>query len=225
MLLLPLPLVTVIFANIIPFLTYRQNGDKNKAALMDTLARELDKKQPCAYLVESCMTRLHNIRPLSWAFLQVLLPCSHSLEIIQLLSSGRRILDLFDISVVEGRPVVKYAAAFSNPSRRKNTMYACISLCVFFTLLLLHTEWQLLELLFDNSLRNNVSDAVYGEVFYKVMQMLLCAAAVVVFTRQGIILKRAEARLLQIRGLIAESFPKPVSVREREEANTEAAVS
>ncbi|MGX3153029.1 hypothetical protein ACWJS0_23940 [Klebsiella pneumoniae] len=83
MLLLPIPLITV-FPNIIPFLTYRQNGDKNKSALMDTLAREMDKQQPCAYLVESCVSRPHNIRPIPWAFLRVVLHYSNSMEIIQL---------------------------------------------------------------------------------------------------------------------------------------------
>lgn len=211
LLLLPIPLVTLILANIIPFLTYRQNGDKNKVALMDTLARELDKRQPNAYLVESCVARLHNIRPLSWAFLRVVLPCSHSLEIIQLVSSGRRVLDLFDISVAEDRPVVQYTTALRAPSRRRNTMCACILLSVFFISLLSYTEWQLLQLLLENSLRNNVSDAMYGEVLYKVLQILLCAAAVYVFTLQGVIIKRAEKRLSQIRILIAANFPSPTA--------------
>lgn len=209
LLLLPIPLVTVIVANIIPFLTYRQNDDKNKVVLMDTLARELDKQQPCAYLVESCIARLHNIRPLSWVFLRKVLPCSHSLEIIQLVSYGRRVLDLFDISVDGDRPVVQYAAALSDPLRRRNTMFTCILLGAFFIALLSYTEWQLLELLFENSLSNNVSNAVYGEMLYKVMQILLCAGAVFVFTLQGVILKRAEKRLSQIQMLIAANFPAP----------------
>ncbi|HCT7365243.1 TPA: hypothetical protein OT765_005411, partial [Klebsiella pneumoniae] len=75
----------------------RQNGDKNKSALMDTLAREMDKQQPCAYLVESCVSRPHNIRPIPWAFLRVVLHYSNSMEIIQLVSSGRRILALLQI--------------------------------------------------------------------------------------------------------------------------------
>ncbi|GEM_PF-5607056 len=225
MLLLPIPLVTVIFANIIPFLTYRQNGDKNKAALMDTLAGEMDKQQPCAYLVESCIARLHNIRPLPWAFLRIVLPCSNSMEIIQLVSSGRRILDLFDITVEKDRPVVRYAARLSKRSRRRNTMITCALLGVFFTALLVQTEWQLLKLLFENSLPNNVNDAVYGEVFYLVMQMLLWAAATVVFTRQGVILKRAEKRLSQIQELIAANFPLPNPGSKHEAPGSQAAKS
>ncbi|EKM0528784.1 hypothetical protein ACSDIA_004061, partial [Cronobacter turicensis] len=126
------PVVTQIVSNINAFLTYRQNGDKNKLALLDTLARELEKKEPSAYLVESCISRLHNIRPLSWQFLKIVLPCSHSVEIIQLVSSGRRVLDLFDIGVAGGKPFVRYAAALSEPSRRRNTMVACIFLVIFF---------------------------------------------------------------------------------------------
>ena len=174
---------------------------------MDTLAREMDKQQPCAYLVESCVARLHNIRPIPWAFLRVVLHFSNSMEIIQLVSSGRRILDLFDISVKDGRPVVQYTAALSNLSRRRNTMIACFFLGIFSTVLLVQAEWQLLKLLFENSLPNSASDAVYGEVFYLVLQMLLWATATVVFTRQGVILKRADKRLAQICVLITANFP------------------
>lgn len=219
LLLVPLSLITLIVANIIPFLTYRQNGDKNKLELIDTLARELDKRQPCAYIVESCVARLHNIRPLSWAFLRVVLPCSHSMEIIQLVSSGRRVLDLFDISVVGDRPVVQYAAALSDPSRRRNTMFACILLSVLFVALLAYTEWQLLRLLFEKSLPNNASDAAYGEVLYHVIQMLMCAVAVFVFTLQGVILKRADKRLSQIQMLITASFTSPTPVNDQRAAN------
>ncbi|WP_240356040.1 hypothetical protein [Pectobacterium polaris] len=218
--LLPVPLVTLIVANIIPYLSYRQNADKNKVALMDTVARELGREQPCAYLVESCVARLHNIRPLSWAFLRVVLPCNHSLEIIRLVSSGRRVLDLFEVSVASGRPVVQYAAALSDSSRRRNTMFACFLLSVCFLALLTYTEWQLLNLLFESGLRDNVSAAVYGEVMYKLLQMLLWAAAVFVFTFQGVILKRADKRLSQVRMLIASNFPAPTLDNEQESENT-----
>lgn len=213
MLLLPIPLITVFFTNIIPFLTYRQNGDKNKSALMDTLAREMDKQQPCAYLVESCVARLHNIRPIPWSFLRVVLHCSNSMEIIQLVSSGRRMLDLFVISVKDDRPVVKYSEALCKRSRRRNTMIACFFLSIFSTVLLVQTEWQLLKLLFESSLPNNVSDTTYGEVFYLLLQMLLWSLATVVFTRQGVMLKRADKRLSLICELIAENFPAPKSDR------------
>lgn len=214
------PLAPVVAANIIPFLSYRQGSDKNKVALMDTLSRELDKQQPCAYVVEHCVTRLHNIRPLSWAFLRVVLPCSHSLEIIQLISAGRRLLDLFDISMVGDRPVVQYTAALSNPLRRRNTMYACFLLSTSFIAFLAYTQWQLLELLSENSLRNNIMGAVYSEVLYKIIQMLLCAAATFVFILQGLILKRAEKRLSQIRMLIADNIPHNILNTNQEVENT-----
>lgn len=210
MLLLPISVITLIAANIIPILTYRQNGDKNKLVLMDTLSRELGKEEPCAYLVESCVARLHSIRPISWAFLQVVLPCSHSLEIIQLVSSGRRILNVFDISVEDKRPVVQYAAAFSSSARRRNTMLGCILFTVFFLALLAYTEWQLLELWFENSLRNNITTAVSGDVLYLLLQMLIYAAVIHVFILQGLILKRSEKRLSRIRMLIGASFPEPI---------------
>ncbi|RFS77906.1 hypothetical protein D0U00_17190 [Leclercia adecarboxylata] len=104
-------------------------------------------------------------------------------------------------------------------------MITCVLLGLFFTALLVQTEWQLLRLLFENSLPNNVNDAVYGEVFYLVMQMLLWAAATVVFTRQGVILKRAGKRLSQIHELIAANFPLPNPGNKHEAPSTQAAKS
>ncbi|EOC0003233.1 hypothetical protein ACI0X4_003100 [Cronobacter turicensis] len=216
------PVVTQIVSNINAFLTYRQNGDKNKLALLDTLARELEKKEPSAYLVESCISRLHNIRPLSWQFLKIVLPCSHSVEIIQLVSSGRRVLDLFDIGVAGSQPVVKYAAALSEPSRRRNTMVACIFLVIFFTALFSYAYWQLLGLVFENSWRNSVNIMMSGEILKNVMQMLLFAAAMSIFILQTIILWRADERLSKIRMLIAASFPLPEAEREQESIKSEA---
>lgn len=208
MLLLPIPVMTLIVANVIPFLTYRQNGDKNKLALIDTLSRELGKEAPCAYLVESCVARLHSSRSLPWSFLQLVLPHSNSLEIIQLVSSGRRMLDVFDISVVDKRPVVHYSAVFSNPARRRNTMYTCIFSSVFFLALLAHTEWQLLDLWFEYSLRNEAIKAVIGDVLNLLFQMLIYVLAIFVFILQGLILKRSDKRLSRIRMLIGANYPE-----------------
>ncbi|WP_336283586.1 hypothetical protein [Cronobacter dublinensis] len=217
-----IPFFKQILENINGFLTYRQNGDKNKLALLDLLARELDKKEPSAYLVESCISRIHNIRPLSWQFLKIVLPCSHSMEIIDLVSSGRRVLDLFDIGVEGGQPVVRYAAALSNPSKRRNTMFACIFLVILFYALFSYAYWQLLGLVFEHSWRNTVNVMMSGEILKNIMQMLLFAAAMYFFILQTRILRRADERLSKIRMLIAASFPLSEAEREQESIKTEA---
>lgn len=202
-LVIPVPLVVAMMTTVVPYLTYRQNGDKNKLALMDTLVREIEKPQPCAYLVESCVARLHSIRPLPWSFLRLVLPCSNAVEIIQLVSTGRRVLDLFEISVDNGRPGVKYAPALSKPVTRWITMMTCLMLGTFFMILLSITEWELLQLLFEP----NGSDTVYGEAMYKFVQMLVWGLAFYIFTVQGLILKRAKKRLARIQMLISVNYP------------------
>ena len=83
----------------------------------------------------------------------------------------------------------------------------------------------MLGLLSENSLPSNASDTLYGDVLYKVMLMLLWAAALFVFTLQWVILRRSEKRLSQIRILIADNFPAPTPNGEQEEENTGAAAS
>ncbi|EOV8839313.1 hypothetical protein ACNY9Y_003901 [Cronobacter dublinensis] len=225
MLFFSFPFVKLIAGNINVFLTYHQNSDKNKIALLDTLARELDKKESSAYLVESCVSRIHNIRPLSWQFLKIVLPCSHSLEIIQLVSSGRRLMDLFDIGVAGGQPVVRYAAALSDPSIRRNTMFGCVFLVISFAALFSYAYWQLLGLVFENNWRNNINVMMSGEVLKNIMQMLLFAAAMYVFILQAVILWRADERLSKIRMLIGASFSDPNADREQERIKPEAVSS
>jgi len=202
-LVIPVPLVTAMMTSIVPYLTYRQNGDKNKLELMDTLAREIEKPEPCAYLVESCVARLHNIRPLSWSFLRLVLPYSNAAEIIQLVSTGRRVMDLFEISADDGRPCVKYAVALSRPITRWLTMVTCFMSGAFFMVIMSITEWDLLKILSEQS----GSQGMYGEAIYKFVQMLFCSFAFYIFTVQGVILKRAKNRLAKIQALIAVNYP------------------
>jgi hypothetical protein len=202
-LVIPVPLVTAMLASIVPYLTYRQNGDKNKLELIGTLAKEIEKPEPCAYLVESCVARMHNIRPLPWSFLRLVLPYSNAVEIIQLVSTGRRVLDLFEISVDNGRPYVNYATALSRPVTRWLTMATCFMSGAFFLVIMSITEWDLLKMLSEQS----GGQAMYGEAIYKFVQMLFCAVAFCVFTVQGVILKRANKRLAKIQALIAVNYP------------------
>ncbi|KLP91617.1 hypothetical protein ABR37_15200 [Enterobacter hormaechei subsp. hoffmannii] len=104
-------------------------------------------------------------------------------------------------------------------------MVACLLLGLLSITLLIQAEWQLLKLLFENSLPNNFNDAAYGEIFYLLLQMILWAAATVIFTRQGVILKRADKRLSQICELIAANFPIPNSDTEHEALGIQAADS
>lgn len=92
----------------------------------------MDKSPPCAYQIESCVAELHRMKkPLPAEFL-LLLPRSHAPEIIPLVSTGRRTLDLFDVSVTAGRPHVHYTSAFITSRKRTMTMAMCFVTSAFF---------------------------------------------------------------------------------------------
>ena len=114
--------ITVLLACLSPYLSHRQHTGKHHVTLREMLSREMAKSPPCAYQIESCVAELHRIKPLSSEFLLLVLPRSHALEIIQLVSTGRRALDLFDTPVTDGRPHVRYTPAFSTFRKRAMTM-------------------------------------------------------------------------------------------------------
>jgi len=82
-------------------------------------------------------------------------------------------------------------------------MVTCGLLFVFFMGLLLHTEGQLLDLIYANKPDN----ASAGDILSKLFQMVLWGGVGCVFSVQGLILKRSKERLERIAALIEESFP------------------
>lgn len=125
--------VPVLLAVLTPYVSYRHNRSKHNVTLREMLCREMDESPPCAYQIESCVAELHRMKkPLPAEFLLLVLPRSHAPEIILLVSTGRRTLDLFDVSVTAGRPHVHYTSAFIISRKRTMTMAMCFVTSAFF---------------------------------------------------------------------------------------------
>lgn len=195
------------------YLNHRQHTGKHNVTLREMLSREMAKSPPCAYQIESCVAELHRIKPLSSEFLLLVLPRSHALEIIQLVSTGRRALDLFDISVIDGRPHVRYTPAFSTFRKRAMTMAVCFIISAFFMINFSVFYWDFLDRVLGSSFPALLQEGLTGTQLYKLAVMTVSLAAGYVFLRQGITLKRSGECLRQIHSLIAASFPPPAAGR------------
>lgn len=192
-------------------LNYRQNGGRNTTALMDTLARVQEKDTYSGYLVEFCIARLHNIRPLPWSFLKEILPCSHAQAIIQQVSFGRRFLDLYDVSVHDGRPVVRYADTLGTPGKRLAAMIFYGFFIAVFMASMLWNETQLLDLFLNNRWRETISSEVKAMMMLYSVLMMICGGIVCMLFIQFMALALAAKRLKRIDKLISVNFPDPTS--------------
>lgn len=204
--------VPVLLAVLTPYLSHRHDRSKHNVTLREMLSREMDKSQPCAYQIESCMAELHRMKkPIHAEFLLLVLPRSHALEIIQLVSTGRRALDLFDVSVLAGRPHVQYSSAFSTPRKRTMTMAVCFVTSAFFLFNFSVVYWSIVDIVYAPPLTSLSQGALISTLLYKLAVIMVSLAAMYVFQLQGIILKRSGRRLRQIHSLISVNFPQQVA--------------
>jgi len=109
-------------------------------------------------------------------------------------STGRRALDLFDISVIDGRPHVRYTPAFSTFRKRAMTMAVCFITSAFFLLNFLVIYWDFLGIVLGSSFPALHQVMFTGTQLFKLAVMTVSLAAGFVFQRQGITLKRSGKR-------------------------------
>lgn len=201
--------VPVLLAVLTPYLSYRHNRSKHNATLREMLSREMNKSPPCAYQIESCVAELHCIKkPLPAEFLLLVLPCGHALELIQLVSTGRRALDLFDVSVTAGRPHVQYTSAFSTSRKRIITMTLCFATSLFSLINFSIVYWSIIDVVFAASDSALSQGALISTLLYKLAVIMMSLATMHVFQLQAITLKRSAMRLRQIHTLISANFPE-----------------
>jgi len=204
-----LPALAVVAALLSPFLIYVQTGNKNKTALMETLAKELEKPAPVAYIVESCVSRLHNSRALPWDCLQIILRYSNAWQIISLISTGRRVLDLFEVSVTDNRVSVQYSRWFSSRRDRNRARGICLALAAFFLLVFAFAYVDVLKLLSGEQGQTAGLQDRALRFCYLLFQMFVYAGFLYLFCLLQIIIGRSENRLNIVNTLICQNLTLP----------------
>jgi len=124
-------LLPIMFSALTLLVNFLHGSTKNKTGIVDTLSKELANKNPNPYVVQACIARIHNSRPIPASILRKLLSYDHAFEIIQLISYGRKILDIFSFNETNGKITVGYSDAYKLARNRWGSGMLCLCAMLF----------------------------------------------------------------------------------------------
>ncbi|EHK7195922.1 TPA: hypothetical protein JZ896_002663 [Escherichia coli] len=123
-----LPIMVSVLSLLVNFI---HGSTKNKTGIVDTLSKELSNKISNPYIVQACIARIHNSRPIPATILNKLLCYDNAFEIIQLISYGRKILDIFSFNETGGKITVGYSDAYKLARNRWGSGLLCLCAMIF----------------------------------------------------------------------------------------------
>lgn len=179
---------------------------KNKTDVIDNLSQELNNKEPTPYIIQACVSRIHNSRPIPFKILNKLLHYNNALEIIQLVSAGRKILDIIEFSENGNSITVGYTNAFNTVASR----FFCMVVC-FGSLLLCYSASVYIMLQIMISIKGMSSlgaeeIAEIGELTLKAIVLIFFMFMTFIFSWQLIIILYSRKRITKIQKLINDGY-------------------
>ena len=123
-----LPILVSVLALLVNFI---HGSAKNKTGIIDALSKELSNNNPNPYVVQACISRIHSSRPIPATVLKKLLCYDNAFEIIQLISYGRKILDIFSFNESGGKIFVGYSDAYKFARNRWGSGLLCLCAMLF----------------------------------------------------------------------------------------------
>lgn len=163
-----LPIVVSFFSL---WVSYIQGSNKNKTTIIDSLSKELSAKKPNPYIIQVCISRIHNSRAIPFNVLSKLLCNNNAFEIIQLVSVGKRVLDILKVSECNGVIVAQYTDAYRALKNRVVSMLLCV---VAIVACYSSSVYMMLKMMFSIetiSIMGNKNFAEWVNVFPKAMVM------------------------------------------------------
>lgn len=194
-----LPIVVSFFSL---WVSYIQGSNKNKTTIIDSLSKELSAKKPNPYIIQVCISRIHNSRAIPFNVLSKLLCNNNAFEIIQLISVGKRVLDILKVSECNGGIVVGYTDAYRALKNRVVSMLLCV---VAVVACYSSSVYMMLKMMFSIetiSIMGNKNFAEWVNVFPKTMGLLFFMFMTFIFSWQFIIIFTSGRRIMQIQKLI-----------------------
>lgn len=123
-----LPIMVSVLSLLVNFI---HGSTKNKTGIVDTVSKELSNKNSNPYVLQACIARLHNSRPIPATILKKLLSYDNAFEIIQLISYGRKVLDIFSFNDSGGKITVGYSDAYKLARNRWGSGLLCLCAMLF----------------------------------------------------------------------------------------------
>ncbi|ANI83320.1 hypothetical protein [Kosakonia oryzae] len=186
---------------------YIHGSNKSKTSIIDNLSKELSNKKPTPYIIQACVSRIHNSRAIPFNILKKLLHYNNALEIIQLVSVGRKILDIFKLSESNNNIVVEYSDAYSTLTSRLTSMLLCLVaiLIVYST-----SVYLMLEIMVSIGKMNSIESenlTKMGSVIFDILSLIFLMFMTFVFSWQFIIIFTSKKRIIKIQKLINDNYP------------------
>lgn len=196
------PALTIISGLIATWLSFIYNSNRLKTEEIERLSRELTKRPSIPYIVEACVVRIHRCRPIPYDILKRLLRLSNAFEVIQLISPGRRYLNIFQFSVKEGVIQVSYKTPFLKPWSRAITAIIALFIVTLSYSMAVKSLMDI-SLFLDGS---NWSGQKCLDTFISVYMLFTSMVLSIVCTIQIYVISSAPSRLSKVNELLRENI-------------------
>ncbi|ELR0356345.1 MULTISPECIES: hypothetical protein [Enterobacteriaceae] len=198
-----LPIAISFFSLWVSFI---HGNNRNKTGIVDTLSKELSNKRTTPYIIQVCVSRIHNSRPIPFNILKKLLHYNNALEIIQLFSFGRKLLDILKFSESNNRIVVGYSDTYNTLTSRLISMLICfssLSICYFTSVYLM---LEMMKSIDRASSMGGVGFIEFGEIIFKTIGLIFFMFMTFIFSWQFMIIFRSGKRISKIQKLINDNY-------------------
>lgn len=197
-----IPFLPVLFSFFSLWVSFIHGNNKNKTAIIDSLSKELSSKKPTAYIIQACVSRIHNSRPIPYKILKKIVNYNNALEIIQLFSAGRKVLDILKFTEKNNRIIVGYSATYEKSKSRLITMIIC-SLFIAFCYSLSVNLMVDIMLSFDTiKYLSSVVLSDASDLLLQVLGLAFFMFMMFVFSLQLLIIWTSKKRIIKIQALI-----------------------
>ncbi|ALL17750.1 hypothetical protein UP00_13870 [Enterobacter asburiae] len=204
--------ILISFASLL--VSFIHGSNKNKTGIIDNLSKELSSKRVTPYVVQVCVSRIHNSRPIQFSILKKLLNYNDALEIIQLFSYGRKVLDIFKFSEDGNRILVGYSQAYNTFTSRLMSMLVCLlSLLVCYSA----SVYFMIEIMFSLNQMNSMGSVGVeaGDVIFKSIGLIFFMLMTFGFSWQFVIIFGSGKRIKKIQKLIDGNYSRKNHSRNR----------
>ncbi|EGT4315908.1 hypothetical protein DOX48_21115 [Cronobacter malonaticus] len=195
----------VLFSFFSLWVNFIHGNNKNKTAIIDSLSKELSSKKPTAYIIQACVSRIHNSRPIPYKVLKDIVYYNNALEIIQLFSTGRKLLDILKLTEKNNRIIVGYSATYEKSKSRIITMIICSLLIAFCYSLSVNLMVDIM-LSFDTiKYLSSVALSDAGDLLLQALGLAFFMFMMFVFSLQLLIIWTSKKRIIKIQALIDDN--------------------
>ncbi|EOC1568776.1 hypothetical protein ACI1AR_004231 [Cronobacter dublinensis] len=200
-----LPFIPIVISFFSLWVNFIHGNNKNKTAIIDNLSKELSSKKPTPYIIQACISRIHNSRPIPYNILKKIINYNNALEIIQFFSAGRRILDIIKLTEKNNRIIVGYSAAYEKSINRLKTMFICFLCMSFCYYASVNLTIDVIFSLDTISSLPNVALIDAGDELLKALGLAFFMFMTFVFSLQFFIILTSKKRIIKIQALIDDN--------------------